>query len=146
MRRGFSLVEVIVVLAVVAVLVGLALPRAERIADRIAVERETARIVLAYREAWSVARSLQRVVVLRVSSDSISITAILSGAPPDTELVRLEPGPHTAGVALQSPPHSATFGPDGIGTGVSNATHLLTRGNATRRIVVSRLGRVRVQP
>jgi hypothetical protein len=37
------------------------------------------------------------------------------------------------------------FGPDGIGMGATNATHLLAKGGLTRKLVVSRLGRIRVE-
>jgi hypothetical protein len=69
---------------------------------------------------------------------------VKSAGDPDTALAWLAAGPSFAGVTLSSPPHSSVFGPDGVGMGLSNTRHVLTRGGATRQVVVSRLGRVRV--
>jgi hypothetical protein len=41
--------------------------------------------------------------------------------------------------------HVTAFHPSGVAMGVANVTHVLTRGAARRQVVVSRLGRVRVQ-
>jgi type II secretion system protein H len=144
MRSGFTLVEILTVIAVIGIVSAILIPGAVRSSDRAAVEYQAARIVLAYRQAWSTARNQQRLAVLRITTDSIAIRTIRSAGDPDTQLVSLEPGPVAAGVDLRSPSHTAVFGPDGIGLGAANATHVLVRGSVTRRIVVSRLGRVRV--
>jgi len=144
MRRGFTLIEVLIVIGIVGILTAVVVPGFGRAADRWAVEHQTMRIVLAYRQAWVTARSQQRLALLRISADSITIRTTRSSGSPDTMVVSVEPGPSLAGVDLQSPAHTAVFGPDGIGMGAANATHVLVKGSATRRIVVSRLGRVRV--
>jgi type II secretion system protein H len=144
MRRGFTLIEVLIVIGIVGILTAVVVPGFGRAADRWAVEHQTMRIVLAYRQAWVTARSQQRLALLRISADSITIRTTRSSGSPDTMVVSVEPGPSLAGVDLQSPAHTAVFGPDGIGIGAANATHVLVKGSATRRIVVSRLGRVRV--
>ncbi len=144
MRRGFTLVEMMVVLAVLAVLAAIVVPGSAREADRIAVEHQAVRILLAYRTAWLTARTQQRLAILRITPDSIAVRSVASAGDPDTILVSLTPGPALAGVALQSPARTAVFGPDGVGLGVANTTHVLMRGAATRRVVVSRLGRVRI--
>jgi Tfp pilus assembly protein FimT len=38
-----------------------------------------------------------------------------------------------------------TFSPTGISMGFSNASWTLTKGSAKRRVVISRLGRVRIE-
>jgi Tfp pilus assembly protein FimT len=43
-----------------------------------------------------------------------------------------------------SPARQVTFSPVGISSGLSNASFRLQRGAASRTVVVSRLGRVRV--
>jgi len=131
------------VLVVIGIVTAVIVPGAGRSADRVAVEQQATRIVVAYRQAWMVARSQQRLAILRVAPDSIAIRMVRTSGDPDTVLVSIQPGPSAAGVLLQSPPHTAVFGPDGIGLGAANATHLLAKGSVTRRIVVSRLGRVR---
>ena len=145
MRRGFTLVELLVVLAVVGLMAAIVVPGSARQADRIAVEHQALRILLAYRAAWLAAHSQQRLALLRIASDSIAIRTVGSTGDPDTTLVSLEPGPAMAGVTLQSPPRTAMFGPDGLGLGISNTTHVLIKGGAQRQVVVSRLGRVRIE-
>ncbi len=142
MRKGYTLVEMLIVLVVIGIVTAIIVPGASRSADRIAVEHQAARIVAAYRQAWIAARTEQRLAILRIAPDSIAIRTVRGAADPDTILVMLQPGPNVAGVTLQNP-HTAIFGPDGVGLGASNTTHVLVKGDVTRRIVVSRLGRVR---
>jgi len=145
MRRGATLVELVTVLAILAILAAIVVPSAAREGDRLAVEHQAMRILLAYRGAWLTARSHQRLALLRITPDSLAIRSVRSAGHPETTLVSLTPGPSVAGVTLESPPRTAVFGPDGIGLGVSNTTHVLVKGSASKRVVVSRLGRVRVQ-
>jgi type II secretion system protein H len=145
MRRGVTLLELLVVLTLVGLLAGMVVPSASSMADRLTVEHEAARLLVAYRSAWLTARVHHRLALLRITQDSIAIRSIGSAGAADTLLVSLAPGPAIAGVVLRSPPHTTVFGPDGIAMGFANATLVLERGRATRRVVVSRLGRVRIQ-
>lgn len=144
MRRGYTLVEMLVVLAIVGLVAGIFVPSIGSLADRVAVEHQAARLLAAYRSAWLTARVRQRLALLRVSEDTISIRTVPGAGSPDTTLEWLAPGPAVAGVALTSPPNTTVYGPDGVAMGVSNARHVLTRGGASRAVVVSRLGRVRM--
>lgn len=146
MRNGVTLLELLLVLVLIGVLAGFVIPGSAALADRLAVEHQAARLVTAYRSAWVAARMQQRIAILRVTSDSLSIRTVQQADDPDTTLAWSGPGPSVGGVSLTSPAHTSTFGPDGLGLGVSNATHVLARGKASRRIIVSRLGRVRVLP
>ncbi|MDQ3222605.1 MAG: GspH/FimT family pseudopilin, partial [Gemmatimonadota bacterium] len=55
-----------------------------------------------------------------------------------------EAGPAAQRVSLAGPARQFTFSPEGFSLGLSNATLRLTRGSATRTVIISRLGRVRV--
>lgn len=145
MQKGFTLVEALLVVAVIGLVAAIAVPAAGRLADRLAVQQQVTQIQLAYRRAWSLATAQRRLAILRITPDSIAIKAVARAGDPDTLLVALSPGPRAGGVELQSPPHTAVFGPDGIGMGATNATHLLAKGGVTRKLVVSRLGRIRVE-
>jgi type II secretion system protein H len=146
MRRGVTMLELLVVLAIVGLLAGVVVPGAGAQADRLAVEHQAARFLTAYRAAWLTARVQQRLAILRVTEDSLAIRTVSSAGAPDTLLTWLEPGPAAAGVEMRSPPHTIVFTPDGIAIGLANARHVLVRGRAVRQVVVSRLGRVRVLP
>ena len=146
MSRGVTLLELVVVLAVVGILAGTIIPGSAALSDRLAVEHQAARVLVAYRSAWLAARSQQRIAILRVCQDSLSIRTVPGAGSPDTLLAWLAPGPAAGGVTLSSPAHTSVFGPDGLAMGLANARHVLTKGGARRQVVVSRLGRIRVFP
>jgi prepilin-type N-terminal cleavage/methylation domain-containing protein len=146
MRRGITLLELLIVLVIIGVVAAMAVPGAAALADRLAVEHEAARILVAYRSAWLAARAQQRLALLRITADTLAIRTVSSAGAADTNLAWLAAGPAVEGVALLSPPSTAVFAPDGVAQGLTNARHVLQRGRASRSVVVSRLGRVRVVP
>jgi prepilin-type N-terminal cleavage/methylation domain-containing protein len=139
MRRGFTLIEVLLVLAVMGLTLGIALPRLGALRNSLAVTRAAEEIATAHRRARVVAILRGRAVVLSVSPDTLTIRS--AG---DTVDVWAGPGPSAAGVFLPGPTRRITFSPLGIAMGVSNASFPLARGNATRTVIVSRLGRLRI--
>lgn len=145
MRRGVTLLELLIVLTIVGVIAGVVVPSAASMADRLTVEHEAARMLVAFRTAWLTARVQHRLALLRITSDSLAIRTVGSAGSPDTVLAWVAPGPAAAGVMLRSPARTAIFAPDGMAMGFANATLVLERGRAVRRVVVSRLGRVRIQ-
>ncbi len=146
MRRGVTLLELLGVLAVVGLVAGMAVPRTAYLADRLAVEHEAGRLLVAHRTAWLFARTQHRLSLLRITPESLAVRTLVSAGHPDTVLVWLASGPARAGVTLASASHTTVFGPDGVAMGLANFTHMLTKGGAARRVVVSRLGRVRILP
>ena len=145
MPRGVALLELLLVLAIIGILAGIVIPGSAALADRLAVEHQASRLVTAYRSAWVAARMQQRLALLRVSPDTLAIRTVPFAGHPDTSLAWLASGPALAGVALTGA-HTSVFAPNGLAMGLANVTHVLQKGNAVRRVVVSRLGRVRVLP
>jgi len=146
MSRGATLLELLTVLAIIGVLAGIVVPGSAALADRLAVEHQASRLLVAYRSAWVAARMQQRLAIVRISADTLAIRTVRGAGDPDTVLAWSAPGPSVAGVSLTSPAHTSVFGPDGLAMGVANATHVLVKGSASRRVVISRLGRVRILP
>jgi len=146
MQRGVTLLELLIVLVIVGILAGMVVPSAASLADRMAVEHEAARLLVAYRSAWLTARVQHRLALLQVTSDSLAIRTVSGAGAPDTLLAWLAPGPGVAGVSIQGAPHTTVFAPSGAAMGFANTRLVLSRGGATRQVVVSRLGRVRIVP
>lgn len=139
MRHGYTLVELILACVIISIVVGITTPYAWQTRDRFAVEEAARKIVVAHRYARITAILRNCATVLTVNADSITIRCRS-----DTTRLWRETGPATSGVALAGPERTVTFSPIGLAAGVSNATYTLTRGEARRSVIVSRLGRVRV--
>jgi prepilin-type N-terminal cleavage/methylation domain-containing protein len=139
MRRGFSLPELVLILALVGILVAIAVPPLTGALDRIEVAAAAGHIVAAHQRARVMAVTRSQVVVLSVDPTALTIR-------PRGMVAALwsEPGPAASGISLSGPTRQFTFSPEGFSTGLSNATMRLSRGAATRTVIVSRLGRVRV--
>jgi prepilin-type N-terminal cleavage/methylation domain-containing protein len=140
MRQGFSLLEIVLVLAVIGLLLGIAVPQLSGTLDRIEVESAARQIAGAHQRARLLALARGTVVVLSVSAPELSIH--LSG---ETAPVWSESGPAASRVKMIGPERQFTFSPIGLTLGLSNATIHLTRGSATRSVIVSRLGRIRIE-
>jgi Tfp pilus assembly protein FimT len=141
MRRGATLLELVLVLVVIGTLTAIAEPRIRGFSDSLAVHRAALEIVSAHRRARISAILQSRIVDLTISAGRLSIRP--RGGPADTWSA---PGPAAEGVTLAGPSRVIAFSPVGISFGLSNASFPLSRGDASRTVVVSRLGRVRIVP
>jgi prepilin-type N-terminal cleavage/methylation domain-containing protein len=141
MRRGVTLIELLLVLTVTGLLFGIALPRFASLADGLAVMQAAQHLVGAQRRARMTAILESREIVLTIAPDSLVIRVGHGGL----ESWRAS-GPAAEGVALAGGVKRIVYSPVGITTGLSNASFPLTRGNARRTVVVSRLGRARILP
>jgi prepilin-type N-terminal cleavage/methylation domain-containing protein len=139
MRNGYTLVETALTLAVAGLLLGIALPRFSALKEGIIVERAAQNIAAAHRRARTTAIVHGRPATLSVAAGSLRITFVGAGQPHWST-----PGPSEDGVILGRPPRDLTFSPLGITTGLSNASFPLRLGSASRTVVVSRLGRLRI--
>jgi prepilin-type N-terminal cleavage/methylation domain-containing protein len=141
MRRGVTLLELVLVLAIMGLLTGIAVPRFQRVADSLAVHHAALEIVSAHRRARISAILRSRPLELTIHADTLAIRV-----PGAAEDVWHAAGPQAEGVTLTGPVRALVFSPVGLTVGVSNASYRLSRGAATRTVIVSRLGRLRVTP
>jgi prepilin-type N-terminal cleavage/methylation domain-containing protein len=139
MRRfGFTLLELVIVLAVAGILLGLAVPRLFALRDRSAVRSAINEVG----ESFSVARDAA--ITQRTSAAVVFDTAA------GTVEVRFQGQPllrrplrSIYGIVLASNRDSAVYDPRGLGYGVTNLTVVVRRGAMVDTLTMSRLGRVR---
>lgn len=141
-RRGFSLPELLTICALTALVSGVAVPALKHAMDRRAVEEAARIIILAHREGRTAAIAIHRQTLLRLAADTIELRAFEGR---DTTLLWRRPGPRSLGVTVTGNAHTVRFIPYGYSIGASNTSYVLTKGAARRRVVISRLGRVRVE-
>jgi len=136
-RRGHTLIELVIVLALLGILLGLAAPRLTASLDGIHAGQSAARIALAHGRARATALGEQRVARVRVTGDALVVLV--------NDSVRWRvPGPAMDGAALATEPEETDYAPNGLAMGAANARYVVTRGLARVEIFVSRLGRVRL--
>lgn len=139
MRRGFTLLELALVLSIAGLILGIALPRLGTLLDSITVDQAAHEIVSAHQRARIIAITRSQPVQLTVTSDRFTIR--LRGS---ATTLWEDAGPAAIGVSLAGPARTMTFTPIGMSMGVSNATFRLSRGARVKTVVISRLGRVRM--
>ncbi|HXG44082.1 MAG TPA: prepilin-type N-terminal cleavage/methylation domain-containing protein [Gemmatimonadales bacterium] len=142
MPRGATLIELLLALAVLAVVLAIAAPGLRESRDRLLAREWAAALVAAHGRARHAALAEQRVMLLTISADSVLLRAV--AAPGDTQERWRTAGPARDGVALSGGPRTIAFAPSGVAFGLANATYTLRRGAATKQVIVSRYGRVRV--
>ena len=140
MAKGFSLVELGIVLLVVAVLAAVGLPRLGPFLDRIAADQAAREVTtaLALARHGAVLQGLR--ARLTIAADSLRIDRLEQGG--WTPWKRWL-GPADLAVAIEVSNPVVVFGPTGLGWGVSNTKVVLRRGSQVETITVSRLGRVK---
>jgi len=141
MRRGVTLVELMLVLAVAGILFGVAMPALSLLLDSLAVHAAVSHIGAAHARARLLAIARGQVITLAIDSARIAIS-------PRNDTIPLwsEEGPSAQRVHLEGAQRQFTFSPEGFTLGVSNASLQLSRGAIRQTVVISRLGRVRVLP
>jgi prepilin-type N-terminal cleavage/methylation domain-containing protein len=139
-QRGFTLSELVVALTLMAVVAVLLAPRLGPAFDRIATEGAARDLTTAIAVARAAAVMEGTRARLHIEAESLWIDR---ERPAGWEPYARWPGPAVAGVALSVSNPQLTFGPLGVGWGVSNTRVVLRRGSQTATITTSRLGRVR---
>jgi prepilin-type N-terminal cleavage/methylation domain-containing protein len=139
LRHGYTLTELALVLSIVGILAGIGVPHVLRVRDTLAVEEAARRIAAAHQRARITAILRNCAMVLTISADSITLRAQNEVAASSRDM-----GVTANSVTYGGPLRQVTFSPIGLPIGVANATYTVTRGDARRSVVVSRLGRVRI--
>jgi prepilin-type N-terminal cleavage/methylation domain-containing protein len=137
MRSGFTMIEMLVALAVSAVLMAIAIPAIVGMRDRITVRIAASDAARTLADARSIALTAARRTAVKIDQVANTLT-VVSGSDTIRTLQLQE-----YGVQLRTTRDSIAFGPTGIGWGAATATITLTRGSARTALAVSRLGRIR---
>lgn len=138
--RGFTLVELLVVLLILAVAASLSVPRLGSALDRIATDAAARDVTTALATARAAAVLQGTRARLRIAPDSLRVDR--EGTQGWEPYARW-PGPAASGVGLQVSNPEIVFGPLGLGWGLANTRVELRRGSQIETITTSRLGRVR---
>lgn len=139
MRSGIVLIELLIAMVLAAMLGAIAVPRLVAAADAAAVRDEILRAVAAFDAARGAAVRLGAVASLTLSDTSYRVTAIVGV---DTILAWRQVGPARNGVTVGGTGAAIGFSPDGLALGVANRTITLSRGSVSRRVVMSKYGRL----
>jgi prepilin-type N-terminal cleavage/methylation domain-containing protein len=138
--KGFSLVELAIVLLIVALFTAVGLPRLGPFLDRIATDRAAREVTVALAMArhGAVLHGLR--ARLTIAADSLRIDRLeAAGWIP----WKRWSGPADHAVAIEVSNPVVVFGPTGVGWAASNTKVILRRGSQVETITVSRLGRVK---
>lgn len=137
-RRAFTIIETTLVIAVMAALTAITLPRAFGFIDRIEVRGAISEIESLFSLARhaAIARGSRVTLEIDPATSTISVRA---GA----EMVGSREIGAAHGVILSANRTTITYSPIGVGYGAANASLVVSRGAVVDTVVVSRLGRVR---
>ena len=137
-RHGTTLPELMLVLAIVGILGGVALGRAGALRDRMSVRSAASETMATFALArrWSLSRASRTAITIDTTQAAVTVRSYT-----DTIAVRRLGASH--GVAVSASRDSMAYAPNGLGYGASNLTIVLRRGASAETIYVSRLGRVR---
>jgi len=137
-RAGHTLPELLVVVTIVGITLGIAVPRALDSLDRISVRSAAGDVRATLRFARTVALAGNRAVAVDV--DSVTGTLRVRRGT-EVLLTRGIGGAH--GVRVGRTRDSLTYDGRGFGRGAANLSVILRRGVASETVFVARLGRVR---
>jgi len=138
MRRGYTVVELLLVVSIVGVVVALALPRTLLVLDRIAVHAAAADVGATLATARAVALAGRSAVAVDVDSASGTLR-VRRGV----ERLWSRNIGQAHGVEVRTSRDSLAFDGRGLGVGAANLSIVIRRGAVAETVYVSRLGRVR---
>lgn len=137
-RRGTTLIEVGLVLALVAIVALIALPQVGRIRDRAFVRSATTDLLAALTLARHSA--IMRGQTIAVHFDTSAGRIVVAA---DTQVISVHPMRRIYGVSMWTNRDSIAYNALGLGYGAANFSIKLTRGLAQDTVILSRLGRAR---
>jgi len=137
-RRGYTVLEMAIVVAMIGLLLAIALPRVAAVRDRASVRAAMTDLSAAFSMARRTALS-RRALVSVVLDTASGTVEVHSG---NTRLWRRTLG-GSYGIVLGANRDSAVYDPRGLGYGVSNLSLSVRRGEMVDTLTMSRLGRVR---
>lgn len=140
MRQGATLPELLAAIVLLGLLLVLALPRAGSARDRALVMLHARALAAAHADTRMAAIRRSERTELEVTPARFTLRA--TGG----SVLWTRTGPLEDGVALAGPATPIVFDPRGYSLGAANRTYTLTRGGASARVVISRLGRLRILP
>ncbi|MDZ4674936.1 MAG: prepilin-type N-terminal cleavage/methylation domain-containing protein [Gemmatimonadota bacterium] len=143
MTRGATLLELLLAMAIMAILLALGAPAAIAARDRALVALQVGRLAAAHADTRTAARLAGARSELVVSASAYQQRTWIGGTFTPTWT---RPGADADAVSLSGPTTPMTFDSRGFMLGVGNRTYILSRGTASTRIVISRLGRLRILP
>ncbi len=142
MQRGFTLIEMAIVLVLIGILAGLSGPRLAGYVDQLAVRRAKDETAAFYNRVRIAAA--YRAVRLRIGFTEDSLTAIAEGT--SDSIVKSVSGPTQHGVSMTASRTEIRLYPNGLGLGAANTKLVFRRGAASDSLTISRLGRIRKWP
>ena len=138
LNRGFTLIEMTAVFALVAILASITLPRAGRLVDVIEIRGAVAEIDAMFSAARHIAITHAQPAVVEIDGGRGTVAIRLGTEPMQSRAVGAA---HR--VELWSNRSSVTYSPTGMAYGAANLTMIVSRNSSADTIYVSRLGRLR---
>lgn len=139
MRRGTTIIELVLSLSIISILSAITFPRVARLMDGIHVRGTTTEIHSLFNAARHHAITRAQRITVEIDTARASVTLLADG-----DTIRSRGFSATHGVTLSANRPSFTYSPIGIGYGAGNMTMVVRRNGRADSVVVSRLGRVRV--
>lgn len=136
--RGYTIIELLLVLMIAGVVMAIAIPRGQAMLDRVAVQSAAGDV----HATLSVARALALAGNAAVAIDIDSISGILRIRRGQEILLSRNIG-QAHGVRLDPTRDSLTYDSRGLGRGAANLSIAIRLRSAAETVFVSRLGRVR---
>jgi prepilin-type N-terminal cleavage/methylation domain-containing protein len=137
-RPGFTLLEILIVVTIVGLITGVALPRARALLDSIAVRAAVADAARTLELARHTAMTRGARATVVIDSAPARVTLLSDG-----DTIRYRDETAMSGVRFHATRPTVVYNQLGMGVGVSNLSLYISRGTVAETLTVSRLGRVR---